>query len=141
MRTRQRKAYSCCENSVFNNRTRPCLLHQIHRCTAPCVNLISAKDYQADIRKAVLLLQGRHQEVEQMLSAGMEQAAAGLHYEQAAELRDQLRALHTIQQKQFVESTGSATDADIIALALQDGLVCVNLAQTRSCRPSSHSII
>jgi excinuclease ABC subunit C len=123
-----------CENSVFNNRTRPCLLHQIHRCTAPCVNLISAKDYQADIRKAVLLLQGRHQEVEQMLSAGMEQAAAGLHYEQAAELRDQLRALHTIQQKQFVESTGSATDADIIALALQDGLVCVNLAMVRGGR-------
>jgi excinuclease ABC subunit C len=123
-----------CQNSVFNNRTRPCLLHQIHRCTAPCVNLISAKDYQADIRKAVLLLQGRHQEVEQMLSAGMEQAAAGLHYEQAAELRDQLRALHTIQQKQFVESTGSATDADIIALALQDGLVCVNLAMVRGGR-------
>ena len=123
-----------CENSVFNNRTRPCLLHQIHRCTAPCVNLISAKDYQADIRNAVLLLQGRHQEIEQTLSAAMEQAAAGLNYEQAAVLRDQLRALHTVQQKQFVESTGGATDADIIALALQDGLVCVNLAMVRGGR-------
>jgi excinuclease ABC subunit C len=132
-----------CENSVFNNRTRPCLLHQIHRCTAPCVQLISAKDYQADIRNAVLLLQGRHQEVEQTLRGAMEQAAEMQRYEQAAVLRDQLRALHTVQQKQFVESTGGATDADIIALAQserlvaghpQDGLVCVNLAMVRGGR-------
>jgi len=81
-----------CENSVFNNRTRPCLLHQIHRCTAPCVKLISQQDYQADIRNAVLLLHGRHQEVEQTLRATMEQAAEGQLYEQAAMLRDQLSA-------------------------------------------------
>ncbi|MDO8811547.1 MAG: excinuclease ABC subunit UvrC [Gallionella sp.] len=123
-----------CENSVFNNRTRPCLLHQIHRCTAPCVKLISAEDYQADIRNAVLLLQGRHQEVEQTLRMAMESAAEGLRYEQAAALRDQLRALHTVQQKQFVESTGGVTDADIIALAQQDGLACVNLAMVRGGR-------
>jgi excinuclease ABC subunit C len=123
-----------CENSVFSNRTRPCLLHQIHRCTAPCVKLISAGDYQADIRNAGLLLQGRYQEIEQTLHAAMEQAAEGQHYEQAAELRDQLRALHTVQQKQFVESTGGATDADIIALAQQDGLACVNLAMVRGGR-------
>ncbi len=123
-----------CENSVFNNRTRPCLLHQIHRCTAPCVKLVSAEDYQANIRNAVLLLQGRHQEVEQTLRAAMERAAEAQHYEQAAALRDQLRALHTVQQKQFVESTGGATDADIIALAQQDGLVCVNLAMVRGGR-------
>jgi excinuclease ABC subunit C len=123
-----------CENSVFNNRTRPCLLHQIRRCTAPCVKLISVADYQADIRNAVLLLQGRHQEVEQTLRAAMERAADGQHYEQAALLRDQLRALHTVQQKQFVESTGGATDADIIALAMQNGLVCVNLAMVRGGR-------
>ncbi|HEX5339181.1 MAG TPA: excinuclease ABC subunit UvrC, partial [Gallionella sp.] len=123
-----------CEDSVFNNRTRPCLLHQIGRCTAPCVNLISREDYQADIRNAVLLLQGRHQEVEQTLRAAMEAAAEAQHYEQAAALRDQLRALHTVQQKQFVESTGGETDADIIALAQQDGLVCVNLAMVRGGR-------
>ena len=123
-----------CEDSVFNNRTRPCLLHQIHRCTAPCVKLISSEDYQADIRNAVLLLQGRHQEVEQTLRTAMEHAAEGMHYEQAAALRDQLRALHTVQQKQFVESTGGTTDADIIALAMQDGLVCVNLAMVRGGR-------
>ncbi|MCR4304242.1 MAG: excinuclease ABC subunit UvrC [Gallionella sp.] len=123
-----------CEDSVFNNRTRPCLLHQIHRCTAPCVKLISSEDYQADIRNAVLLLQGRHQEVEQTLRAAMEKAAEGQHYEQAAALRDQLRALHTVQQKQFVESTGGTTDADIIALAQENGLVCVNLAMVRGGR-------
>jgi len=123
-----------CENSVFNNRTRPCLLHQIHRCTAPCVKLISEQDYQADIHNAVLLMQGRHHEVEQTLCTAMEHAAEGLHYEQAALLRDQLRALHTVQQKQFVESTGGATDADIIALAVQDDLVCVNLAMIRGGR-------
>ena len=152
-----------CEDSVFNNRARPCLLHQIHRCTAPCVKLIAAEDYRVDIRNAVLLLQGKHQEVEQSLRAAMEQAAAAQHYEQAAALRDQLRALHTVQQKQFVESTGGATDADIIALAQsekllmeplaiplgsqttatkrlvmaghpQDGLVCVNLAMVRGGR-------
>lgn len=123
-----------CENSVFNNRTRPCLLHQIHRCTAPCVNFISEGAYQTDIRNAVLLLQGRHLEVEQALRTSMEQAAEGQQYEQAAALRDQLRALHTVQQKQFVESTGGATDADIIALAQQDGQVCVNLAMVRGGR-------
>ena len=123
-----------CEDSVYNNRTRPCLLHQINRCTAPCVNLISAVDYQTDIHCAVLLLQGKHQEVERTLRAAMEQAAEAQHYEQAAVLRDQLRALHTVQQKQFVESTGGVTDADIIALAQSDGLACVNLAMVRGGR-------
>ncbi|MGC2048171.1 MAG: excinuclease ABC subunit UvrC, partial [Gallionella sp.] len=132
-----------CEDSVFNNRTRPCLLYQIHRCTAPCVKLISSEDYQADIRNAVLLLQGRYQQVEQTLRAAMEHAAEQQQYEQAAALRDQLRALHTVQQRQFVESTGGTTDADIIALAQserlvaghpQDGLVCVNLAMVRGGR-------
>jgi excinuclease ABC subunit C len=123
-----------CEDSVFNNRTRPCLLHQIHRCTAPCVKLVSNEDYQADIRNAMLVLQGRHQEVEQALQTAMEQAAKEQHYEQAAALRDQLRALHTVQQKQFVESIGGETDADIIALSQQDGLVCLNLAMVRGGR-------
>jgi excinuclease ABC subunit C len=123
-----------CEDSVFNNRTRPCLLHQIHRCTAPCVKLISEEDYRADVRNAELLLQGKHQEVEQTLSRAMQLAAEEQHYEQAAALRDQLRALHTVQQKQFVESTGGATDADIIAVAQQHGLVCVNLAMVRGGR-------
>ena len=123
-----------CEDSVFNNRTRPCLLHQIGRCTAPCVKLVSEEDYRADIRNAELLLQGKQQEVEQAMRAAMEHAAEQQHYEHAAVLRDQLRALYTVQQKQFVESTGGATDADIIALAQQDGLTCVNLAMVRGGR-------
>lgn len=123
-----------CEDSVFSNRARPCLLHQIHRCTAPCVNLISAEDYQADIRNAVLLLHGRHQEVEQKLRDAMEHAAAQFEYEHAAVLRDQMRDLHVVQQKQFVESTGNTTDADIIAVVQLDDAVCVNLAMMRGGR-------
>ncbi len=123
-----------CENSVFNNRNRPCLLHQINQCTAPCVKLISEADYQADISNAVLLLNGRGQEVEQAMTRGMEQAAEAQKYEQAAALRDQLRALHTVQQKQFIESTGSATDADIIAMSQLNGLTCLNLAMVRGGR-------
>jgi excinuclease ABC subunit C len=123
-----------CEDSVFSNRARPCLLHQIHRCTAPCVNLISAEDYQADIRNAVLLLNGRHQEVEQKLRDAMEHAAEEFEYEHAAVLRDQMRDLHVVQQKQFVESTGNTTDADIIAVMQLDDAVCVNLAMMRGGR-------
>ncbi len=122
-----------CEDSVFANRTRPCLLHQIHRCTAPCVGLISQQNYAMNIHKAALLLQGNQGEVEGMLRSGMEQAAEQQHYEQAAALRDQLQALHTVQQKQFMES-GRATDADIVAVAELGGVTCVNLAMVRGGR-------
>ncbi len=122
-----------CEDSFFANRTRPCLLHQIHRCTAPCVGLISPQDYAMDIHKAALLLQGKQGEVEGMLRSGMERAAGQQHYEQAAALRDQLQALHTVQQKQFMES-GRATDADIVAVAELGGVTCVNLAMVRGGR-------
>jgi excinuclease ABC subunit C len=122
-----------CEDSVFANRTRPCLLHQIHRCTAPCVGLISGEDYTASIRNASLLLQGKQGEVEQLLRQAMEQAAETQHYERAAALRDQLQALHTVQQKQFMES-GRATDADIVAVAKLNGVLCVNLAMVRGGR-------
>ncbi len=122
-----------CEDSVFNNRTRPCLLHQIQRCTAPCVGLIGPEDYATDVRNAALLLQGKHDEVEVRLRTAMEQAAEGQHYEQAAALRDQLQALHTVQQKQFMES-GRATDADIVAVAGLNGVLCVNLAMVRGGR-------
>ncbi|CAG0123434.1 UvrABC system protein C [Rhodocyclaceae bacterium] len=122
-----------CEDSVFSNRTRPCLLHQIHRCTAPCVGLISQQDYATDIRNAALLLQGKQDEVEGVLRRAMEQASEQQHYEQAAALRDQLQALHTVQQKQFMES-GRATDADIVAVAELNGMLCVNLAMVRGGR-------
>ncbi len=122
-----------CENSVFNNRTRPCLLHQIQRCTGPCVGLISMEDYATDVRNAALLLQGKQDEVEVRLRTAMEQAAESQQYEHAAALRDQLHALHTVQQKQFMES-GRATDADIVAVVELDGALCVNLSMVRGGR-------
>ncbi len=123
-----------CEDSVFNHRTRPCLQHQIQRCTAPCVGLISREAYQADIRNVALLLRGQYQAVEQHLQSAMQTAAEALDFEQAALLRDQLRDLHVVQQKQCIESTGQTTDADIIAVAQQGGLTCVNLAMVRGGR-------
>ena len=122
-----------CESSVFNNRTRPCLLHQIQRCTAPCVGLIDRENYAADVKNAVLLLNGKQDEVEGSLRTAMERAAENQRYEQAAALRDQLHALHTVQQKQFMES-GRATDADIVAVAELDGVMCVNLSMVRGGR-------
>lgn len=122
-----------CEDSTFSNRARPCLLHQIHRCTAPCVGLISQQNYAIDVHNANLLLQGKQSEVEGLLRLAMEQAAEAQHYEQAAALRDQLHSLHTVQQKQFMES-GRATDADIVAVAELNGALCVNLAMVRGGR-------
>lgn len=122
-----------CEEGVFNNRTRPCLLHQIHRCGAPCVGLISPDAYAADVRNAALLLQGKFDEVEKVLRAEMEQAAEKMEYEHAAALRDQLQALRTVQQRQFVES-GRDTDADIVAVVNAEGALCLNLAMVRGGR-------
>jgi excinuclease ABC subunit C len=95
--------------------------------------LISEQDYATDMRNATLLLQGKQSEVEGRLRQAMEQAAEEQRYEQAAALRDQLHALHTVQQKQFMDS-GRATDADIVAVAELNGTVCVNLAMVRGGR-------
>jgi excinuclease ABC subunit C len=122
-----------CEDNVFKNRTRPCLQHQIQRCTGPCVGLISQENYAVDVRNAALLLQGKQDEVEVQLRSAMEQASEVQHYEHAAALRDQLHALHTVQQKQFMES-GKATDADIVAVVELDGSLCVNLSMVRGGR-------
>ncbi|MDO8988430.1 MAG: excinuclease ABC subunit UvrC [Sideroxyarcus sp.] len=122
-----------CEEGVFSNRTRPCLLHQIHRCSAPCVGLISPEDYATDVRNAGLLLQGKFDEVEKRLRAAMERAAEAMEYEHAAALRDQLQALHKVQEKQFVES-GRDTDADVVAVVEAEGALCLNLAIVRGGR-------
>jgi len=122
-----------CEDSVFNNRTRPCLLYQIKRCTAPCVGLIGDEDYQQDVKEAGLFLEGKEQQVLERLEAAMQSAAEAQRYEAAAVLRDQVMALRKIQEKQFV-SGESGLDADVVACAVEGGVVCVNLVMIRGGR-------
>lgn len=124
-----------CEDSVFNNRTRPCLLYQIKRCSAPCVKMISNLAYREDIRNAELFLQGKQTEVLESLAVKMRDAANYLDYERAVLYRDQIQTLRRVREKQFVDS-GKALDADVVACAVQcsGGKICVNLAMVRGGR-------
>ncbi|MEY3123449.1 MAG: uvrC Nuclease subunit of the excinuclease complex, partial [Pseudomonadota bacterium] len=123
-----------CQNSVFNHRTRPCLLYQIKRCSGPCVGLVTEEDYREDVRNATLFLQGKQQEVLKVIEAKMLTAADELNFEQAALFRDQMQSLRKIQEKQFVDS-GRLLDADVIAcVAGEDGSVAVNLVMIRGGR-------
>ena len=122
-----------CEDSVFQNRSRPCLLYQIKRCSGPCVGLVSADDYVRDVRYAALFLNGRQQEVIGRLGEAMQDAVAELAFEKAAVLRDQIQSLRRVQEKQYVESV-KGEDVDILAVLSEDGLVCVNLAMVRGGR-------
>ena len=119
-----------CADSVFENRSRPCLLHQIRRCTAPCVNLVSSADYAEDVRSAELFLQGKDDEAVERLIARMNTTAERQDYEQAAVYRDQVGALRRVREKQFVSSS-AARDADVIACAVVNEIVCVNLVMIR----------
>ncbi len=122
-----------CEDSVFANRSRPCLLHQIRRCTAPCVAHISEPDYARDIRSATLFLSGKEDEVIESLIAGMNAAAESQHYEEAALRRDQVSALRAVREKQYVSDV-AGRDADVIACAREGGITCVNLVMIRGGR-------
>ena len=122
-----------CESSVFNNRTRPCLLYQIKRCSGPCADRISAADYAEDVKAATMFLQGRHQEITQRLTALMEHASEQMAFEQAAIFRDQIQALHHAQDTQIMDSH-QAEDVDIIVAVEQGGSLCVNLAMVRGGR-------
>ncbi len=122
-----------CEDTVFANRSRPCLLHQIRRCSAPCVGLIDEAHYRADVQSAVRFLRGGHKEILQELEAGMQQAAEALRFEEAAVLRDRISALSGVLHQQAMV-THTDTDADIIAIEIMDGHICLNLAMVRGGR-------
>jgi excinuclease ABC subunit C len=122
-----------CENTVFANRTRPCLQYQIERCTAPCVDYISAEDYAHDVHHAAMFLEGKTSEVLNALGDKMNTAAANQEYEAAALFRDRMQALRQVQAKQFV-SDFSISDADVIACVELQGQHCINLVMIRGGR-------
>lgn len=119
-----------CEDTVFTNRSRPCLLHQIKRCTAPCVKLIDARAYAEDVQSAELFLSGKEDEVVQRLERRMQSAAERMEYEEAALMRDQIAALRKVRETQFVSDEGGR-DADVVACARASGVTCVNLVMIR----------
>jgi len=122
-----------CENSVFSNRSRPCLLYQIKRCSGPCVDLIEPEAYAQDVQMASMFLQGRQQEIIERLGEAMDLAAQNLAFEQAAVYRDQIQSLRRVQDRQYVEST-RGEDVDVVVAVEEGGMLCVNLAMVRGGR-------
>lgn len=122
-----------CEDTVFANRSRPCLLYQIKRCTGPCVDLISPEAYAADVQNAEALLRGETQELLQALELRMMAHSDQLEFEQAAELRNQIQALSRVLHQQSIEIADDK-DVDILAVRVLGGRACVNLAMVRGGR-------
>jgi excinuclease ABC subunit C len=121
-----------CEDSVFRNRSRPCLQYQIGRCSAPCVGLVPPRDYDEAVRRATLFLEGRSDELTGELGAQMEAASARLDFEEAARLRDLIAAIRSLQARQYVD--GRAADLDVLAVAMQGSAACVVLLAFRDGR-------
>ena len=121
-----------CEDSYFRNRSRPCLQHQINRCTAPCVDLVSREEYGRQVENTAMFLKGKSTELMASLADDMEQAAATLEYEKAAALRDQLAQLQHVQASQGIE--GVKGDLDILAAAVEGGRACVQVLFVRGAR-------
>ena len=124
-----------CEDSVFKNRTRPCLLHQIHRCSAPCVGRLSAEQYGQDVTQAMRFLEGDHSQVLAELEKEMEAHSSAMEFEMAAVLRDRIADLSSVLQQQSMDTVADGEgDVDILAVAELEGMVCVNLAMVRGGR-------
>jgi len=121
-----------CEDSFYRNRSRPCLQHQIGRCKAPCVGLVSPEEYAEDVRHTMMFLEGKNSEIHAELNRAMHAAAENLQFEQAAELRDQLAALTHVQSQQFVEHENG--NADVFGVAIQSGIACVQIIYVRGGR-------
>jgi len=124
-----------CEDSVFKNRTRPCLLHQIHRCSAPCVGRLSVEQYGQDVTQAMRFLEGDHSQVLAELEKEMEAHSAAMEFEMAAVLRDRIADLSSVLQQQSMDTVADGEgDVDVLAVAELEGMVCVNLAMVRGGR-------
>ena len=124
-----------CEDSVFKNRSRPCLLHQIHRCSAPCVGRLSKDQYGQDVAQATRFLEGDHSRVLSELEKEMHAHSDAMEFEMAAVLRDRIADLSSVLQQQAMDTVAEGEgDVDVIAVAQMEGMVCVNLAMVRGGR-------
>ena len=124
-----------CEDSVFKNRSRPCLLHQIHRCSAPCVGRLTEEQYGKDVMQATRFLEGDHSRVLSELEKEMEAHSKAMEFEMAAVMRDRIADLSSVLQQQSMDTVADGEgDVDIIAVAQMEGMICVNLAMVRGGR-------
>ncbi|MBB5208415.1 excinuclease ABC subunit UvrC [Chiayiivirga flava] len=119
-----------CEDTVFRNRSRPCLQYQIRRCSAPCVNLVDPADYRDSVRRTQLFLDGNNDALVKELGEAMERASAALDFEQAARLRDQVVGLRKMQARQYVD--GDRADMDLLACTMEQGMACIVLLSFRN---------
>lgn len=120
-----------CEDSVFQNRSRPCLLYQIKRCSGPCVGFISQEKYQEEVANATAFMQGKTDIVIGKLQAKMEALAKAWQFEEASFCRDQIQALNQLQARQYVNIQNKDTDVDVVVCVRDQGISCINLVMIR----------